>query len=179
MSAVTEVGSTMAGLGGLVFGWWQARQKLTHDRDLVDLASARDVCEEGAIYLHRVAYGLDPLKLTVMDNAAGVHEAMSRLGKDYDEASERVKVRLGPEHEATRKFVGAGEAALEATRAVERVAVLHAPHIQAGGTGAKQAMRLLEDDEAKIVAARSSFDTHRSEFVEIAAREFGAKRALR
>ena len=41
MSVIAEVGTTLVGLGGLGFGWWQAKQKNTHDRDLVDLASAR------------------------------------------------------------------------------------------------------------------------------------------
>jgi hypothetical protein len=43
----------------------------------------------------------------------------------------------------------------------------------------KQAMKVLDEDEARIVAARSRFDTHRRELVAIAARDFGAKRALR
>ena len=178
MSWIAETGPVLVGLGGLAFGAWQAQQRLTHDRTIVDLASARDVCEDGAIYLHRVAYALDPAKQDIIGRASESYVEMSELGKRYDEVSERMKVRLGPDHNVTRPFVGAGEAALDATRALERIVKLHLPQMESGNElAAKQVEPLVDRDEQVVTNARSRFDAHRSQFIEAASRSFGTKRA--
>ena len=178
MSWIAETGPVLVGLGGLAFGAWQAQQRLSHDRTLVDLASAREVCEDGAIYLHRVAYALDPAKQDVIGRGAESYAEVSVLGKQYDEVSERMKVRLGTDHEVTRPFVGAGEAALDATRALDRIVNLHLPSLERGDElVAKQVQPLLDQAEQVVTEARARFDSHRSQFIEAASRSFGTKRA--
>jgi hypothetical protein len=73
---------------------------------------------------------------------------------------ERLKVRLGPEHEVTRELADADDATLDAFRAVGRVVNPHLPQIERGGLAAKQAMRLLERDREVLSAARERFDRH-------------------
>jgi hypothetical protein len=168
---LTDVGTITTGavgIAGITYAGWNRWLSLKHDRTLADLAAVRAVVEDGAVHLHRVAYALDPVKLDPQSNARTASAALGPLGEKYDEVSERMKVRLGPEHEITRKYVGAGEAALDATRAVQRVAVLHVPRLEKGGLAAKQTMKLLEQDEAALVNARARFDEHRREFIDAA-----------
>jgi hypothetical protein len=181
MSWITEVGPIAIGLGGLAFGWAQSTRTLGQQRTLAEgavaqqrtLAGTRDVLEGGAIYLHRIAYALDPVKRDLVRNAKDSRLALEELGKDADEASERMKVRLGPEHETTLEFVAAGEAALEAWRAVDRVVVLHLPRLK-GEAIPRQVSDLLERDRVALDVARGQFDEHRIAFIDAAARTAGA-----
>jgi hypothetical protein len=175
---VTDVGTIMTGavgIAGISYAGWNRWLSLKHDRTLADLAAVRAIVEDGAVHLHHVAYALDPVKQDPRGNASKALAVLGPLGEKYDEVSERMKVRLGPEHEVTRKYVGAGEAALDATRAVQRIAVLHVPHLEQGGLAAKQALALMEKDEAVLAKARSRFDVHRREFIDAAARMAGAR----
>jgi hypothetical protein len=173
LSWIAEVGATLVGLGGLAFGWRQSTLSLGHQRTLADLAATRDLLERGAVHLHRVAYALDPVKQDLVGNAEKARTVLADLGVEYDEVSERLKVRLCPDHEATRTYVGAGEAFLEAWRAVDRVAVLHLPHVQ--GHGATQAMKLIDKDTVVLATARERFDEHRRDFIDAACRTAGAR----
>ena len=173
MSAISELAAGVVGIGGLAFGWKQSTLRLGQDRTLADLAAVRDVIDLGAIHLHRVAYALDPVKLDLERHAVQAHTTLGPLGRDYDELVERLKVRLGPEHEVTRELADADDATLDAFRAVGRVVNLHLPQIERGGLDAKQAMRLLEKDREMLSAARERFDRHRDLFIAAAARTAG------
>jgi hypothetical protein len=109
------------------------------------------------------------------DDMERAHATLSEIGETYDEISERLKVRLTPHHEVTQKFTGTTEAALDAKRAIERIVVLHRPNIAKGGAAAKQTMPLEEKAIKELTQARSRFDTHRSEYLDAAARTVGAK----
>lgn len=174
MSAWGEIGTTLLGLGGLAFGWRERGRTFEHERTLSDLAAVRDVIEEGAVYLHRVAYALDLVKQDLEGNAKRAHAKLGELGMTYDEISERLKVRLEPRHEVAQKFMGAVEATLEAARIVERVVDLHLPHLAQAGSAAKQAMTLLDQDRGGLTKARLRFDAHRREFIDAAACIAGA-----
>src|SRR4051794_14043111 len=128
MSWISESGPYVVALGGLAFGGWQAQQRLAQERTLSDLEAARDVIEDGAVYLHRVSYAFDRARREVNDDVARAHATLAEIGPTFDEVSERLKVRLKPGHEVTRKFEDAVEAGLDATRAIERLAVLHLPN---------------------------------------------------
>jgi hypothetical protein len=130
MTWIAEIGAVAVGLGGLAFGWTQSRQTIGQQRTLADLAATRDVLEASAVHLHRIAYVLNDVKLDLPRNARAAGATLAGLGKSYDELSERVKVRLGPDHEATREFVAAGSAALNMWRAIDRAVVLHLPHLE-------------------------------------------------
>jgi septation ring formation regulator EzrA len=174
MSAWSEIGATLLGLGGLAFGWRERGRTFEHERTLSDLAAVRDVIEEGAVYLHRVAYALDLVNQDLLGNATEANAKLAKLGMTYDEISERLKVRLAPHHEVTQKFVGTVEAALEATQVVQRVVVLHLRNLEKGESAAKQVMTLVEKDRAVLTSARSRFDAHRREFIDAGARTAGA-----
>jgi hypothetical protein len=172
MSWIADLGASLVGIGGLTFGWAQSRQRLAQDRTLVDLAAVRCVLEDGAVHLHRVAYALDLVKLDLRSNAESVYAKLTELGERYDELVERMKIRLGAEHEVTRKFMGANAALLDAYRAIGRAANLHIPIIEADApdSGPRQAMQLLEQEQAIVTASRERFDTHRTEYIDAAVR---------
>jgi hypothetical protein len=174
VEVVSVIVSGVVGIGGLAFGWWNRWLSVRHDRTLADLAAVRDVIERGAIHLHQVAYALDPVKLDLEGNAREAHAALGPLGREYDELVERLKVRLGPEHQVVREFAGANEATLDAFRAVGRVVNLHLPHIERGGLAANRASELLDRDRDKLDEARERFDRHRIRFIDAAARTAGA-----
>jgi len=46
----------------IVLGWLQHRGRLDQDRRLIDLDNVRDVLDEAALALHRVAYVLDDVR---------------------------------------------------------------------------------------------------------------------
>jgi hypothetical protein len=173
MTWITEIGATLVGLGGLLFGWTQSTRTLGQQRTLADLAATRDVLEAGAIHLHHVAYALDPVQVDLITNAKTTRETLAKLGKDYDELSERMKVRLHPDHETTREFVSASQEALDAWRAVDRTVALHLRHL--AGEGASQAHGALERERLNLVATRLRFDEHRRLFIDAAARTAGAR----
>jgi hypothetical protein len=151
------------------------RTQLEHDRQVADLEAVREVVEEGAIRLHRVAYALDPVKQDLEGNARKALAALEPLGRDSDELVERMKVRLGQDRDLAREFESANEATLDAFRAVQRVVVLHLPHIERGTEpGVRQATKLLERDRNVLTNARERLDGHRAEFIDAAARTVGA-----
>jgi hypothetical protein len=118
------------------------RTQLEHDRQVADLNAVREIVEEGAILLHRVAYELDPVKQNLESNAKDAVVALGPLGRDSDALVERMKVRLGPDHDVARAFEHAIGAMLDAFRAVQRVVVLHLPHIERNTEpGVRQASR--------------------------------------
>ena len=168
--------SGIVGIGGLAFGFWNRWLSVAHDRTLADLAAVRDVIEQGAIHLHRVAYVLDPVRQDLEGNAKTAHAALEPLGREYDELVERMKVRLGPGHEVTREFEAANQATLDAFRAVQRVVRLHLPRIERGDeVGVRQATKLLDKDRDVLTEARERFDDHRRLFIDAAASTAGAK----
>jgi hypothetical protein len=175
VSVISEIVAGIVGIGGLAFGWKQSTLRLGQERTLADLAAVRDVIEQGAIHLHRVAYALDPVKLDLEANAREAHAALEPLGREYDELVERLNVRLGPDHEVVREFAGANDATLDAFPAVQRVVKLHLQHIESGGLAAKQATVLLDKDRDVLTAARERFDRHRGLFIDSGARTAGGK----
>jgi hypothetical protein len=185
-AVVSIIASSAVAIVALGANVWQHVRGLAHDRDmtklrlsqdrtLADLAAVRDVIERGAVHLHLVAYALDRSKQDLEGNAGRTYSELDKLGREYDELVERLKVRLGPDHDAVREFVDANAATLDAYRAIERVVKLHLPHIEQGGSGANQARTLLDNDRARLTDARERFDSHRTAFIEAAARTAGAK----
>jgi hypothetical protein len=172
MSWITDAGPYVVGLGGLFFGWRQGSRTEGHERTLADLAATREVIEQGAIHLHHIAYALDDVKQNLVGKAEAAHEELKVLGRTYDELVERMKVRLGPEHEVTRKFVGADEAVLEAYRALEMI-VLEPPADEPSAQRERHAA--IDQQRQRVTAARDRFDVHRREFIDAAARTGGAK----
>jgi hypothetical protein len=159
VEVVSVIVSGVLGLGGLAFGWWNRWLSVRHDRTLADLAAVRDVIERGAIHLHRVAYALDPVKLDLEANAIEAHAALGPLGRDYDELVERLKVRLGRDHEVVREFAGANEATVDAFRAVGRVVNLHLPHIERGGLAERRASGLRSTERTcSVTRSRSRLE---------------------
>jgi hypothetical protein len=180
VSTASVIVSGIVGIGGLAFGFWNRWLSVAHDRTLTDLAAVRDVLEQGAINLHRVAYALDPVQQDLQSNAKATHAALETLGREYDEFVERMKVRLGPVHEVTREFEAANQATLDAFRSVQRVVVLHLPHIDRGDeVGVRQATKLLDKDRDVLTEARERFDEHRRLSIDAAARTAGAKLSSR
>jgi hypothetical protein len=134
----------------------------------------REVIELGAIHLHRVAYALDPVKQDVDGNASSARETLTALGEQHDELLERMKVRLGPEHEVTRKFMGAVGAELEIFRALGGLRRALA-HVERDELAYRQLEGPMDTYRATISEARERFDVHRTDFIAIAARTAGAR----
>jgi hypothetical protein len=175
MSAISEIGSTLIGLGGLTLAWRSTTRTFAHERTLADLAAVRDVLEEGAIYLHRASYALDLVKLDLQGNAPRVHARLNEIFVTCDEILERLKVRLKRQHRATVEFSAAVEATRKAAQVVQRVVDLHLPNLEKGGDSAiKQVTAQLDDAGAELMQWRSDFDAHREAFIDAAAATVGA-----
>ena len=145
--------------------------QLEHERRMADLAAVRDVVEEGAVHLHRVAYVLDDVRSHLMSKLDEWHAKLTEFGERYDELSERMKVRLGPDHEVTREFVGAGESVLDIYRAIGMIR-LEPPAEEAHVRVDRQ--NAINEQRQRITNARERFDTHRAGFIDAAARTAGA-----
>jgi len=179
---VSEAGPTVVALGGLsvaaaglVFGWLERRRALAHERTLHDLDAVRSLIEDGAVHLHDIAYALDKLVENLPDNADEIQGELRVRGKRYDELVERMKVRLGPDHETTREFIGANEAVLEIFRGLQLIQMEHA----AGAPLRSDAIERVGKQRARVTAARATFDHQRVRFVDAAARTAGAKLSSR
>ena len=166
MGVVSDIVAGVVGVGGLLFGWTERQRTEKHERTLTDLGAARDVIEDGAVELHRVAYVLDDLRGPRTKTLDVVRTELSDFGKHFDEVSERLKVRLGPDHDVTRAFVGAANATLEIFRAVGMIRdepPAEEPHVR------RQVRQYKQDQRDRIDAERERFDQHRNEFIQAAA----------
>jgi hypothetical protein len=132
----------------------------------------RAVIEEGAIHLHRVAYALDDTKSGLMRKLDEIHATIEQIGQHHDELVERMKVRLGPDHEVTRKFLGANEATLDVYRALGAIRLeetAEEAYVRA------DVARVIKEQRERIAEARARFDVHRREYIDAAARTAGAR----
>jgi hypothetical protein len=161
-----------AGLGAWRFGWRERGRTLEHERRINDVGAVRDVIEEGAVALHRDAYTLDDLRGPSSRSREDVYAALREFGQRYDELSERMRVRLGPEHEVTRKFVGAGEAVLDIFRALGLMG--HEEPAEEEWVR-RDVARFMDEQWQRIDAAYERFDQHSKEFIAAAARLAAAK----
>ena len=61
-ATVSVVASSVVAVAAIASTWLQHRAGLKHERTVVDLDNVRDVLDEGAVVLHRIAYVLDDLR---------------------------------------------------------------------------------------------------------------------
>lgn len=176
VGVVSDIVAGVVGIGGLAFGWRERQRTLEHERTLADLEAARVVIEEGAIALHRVAYILDDLRGPTSRKREDVRERLREFGERFDELSERLKVRLGPDHEVTRKLVGANEAVLEIFRALSMMG-LEEPAEEAHVR--RDIAQFMDKQRERIDTARERFDAHRKEFIAAGARLAAVKLSSR
>lgn len=167
VSVLPDIITASVGIGGLAFGWRERSRTLEHERTLVDLEAARTVIEEGAITLHRVAYVLDDLRGPTSIKREEVRARLRDFGQRFDELSERLKVRLGPEHEVTREFVEADEAVLDMFRALSLMGLEEPAEVE---HARRDATQFMEQQRERINVSRNRFDAHRTEFIAAAAR---------
>jgi hypothetical protein len=168
---ISEAGPIVVSLAALAL----AARQMGQQRTLADLGATRDVLEAGAIHLHRAGYAMDPLNSDLMGQATSAKASLQPLGIAYDEISERITVRLGRSHAVTLAYVAAGEALLDVWRAVDRVVVLHLPHLDGAEAGQGQALDSIEQERMQVIAARQQFDVQRVAFVDAAAQTAGSR----
>jgi hypothetical protein len=169
---ISELGPVIVGVGGLAFAFRERTLTLKHERTLSDLDAVRSVLEQGAVHLHHVSYALDEARTNLQTRADAHRGAIESLGRRYDELSERMKVRLGPEHEATEHFVSANEAVLEIYRALGMI-LLEDPADTPETRRERGAF--IGNQRTRIETARSMFDEERTAYVAAAARAAGAR----
>jgi hypothetical protein len=153
--------------------WHQHLRGRTHERELADLANVRDVLDEAAVALHRVAYVLDDVRSYLTqyggvsffktDNGTTTYELLGSQGRDLDALVERLSVRFGAEHDVVTAFSEADGAVLRIWRAA---GLLRQEPESDGHAGAARQIRALNNEkEQAIRVEREEFDGARKRFV--------------
>lgn len=180
---VAVISSSSVAALAIVANLVQHRGRVKHERELHDLDNVRDVLDDGAELLHRIAYVLDDVRLGLIQYGAGFFKEEKRvatfnelkqLGREADALLARLAVRLGEDHEVVKAFEGADEVVLAIYRALDMIRFESDP--APDDPYAKQQVRKIIDAERdKITASRETFDTHRDDFMKAASRTAGAR----
>lgn len=163
--------------------WDQHRRGLRHERELSDLGPVREVFDESAVLLHRIAYDLDDVRSYLTqhggvsffktEKGTEVYKLLGEHGKNADVLYERLSVRLRRDHAAVVHFKAANVAVLSIWRAVGLLR--RKPEANGHESAARQIAVLNAEKRAQIEADRATFDTSRDRFIAAAQRAAGAR----
>jgi hypothetical protein len=105
----------MAAIGSAV---WKQRRGFRHARSMADLENVRELLDEAAVALHRADYARYSVAVGrirqgeyLWEREPDVVEKVVTAGVALDELSERLAVRLGPDHEVVTHFHDGGPSA--------------------------------------------------------------------
>jgi len=181
-ASVAVIASSTVAVAAIGAGWLQHRGSLKHQRKLADLGNVRDVLDDAAALLHRVAYVLDDVRLALTQYEGGFFRAESRVetyrklercGQECDALRERLAVRLGRRHEAVKTFAEADEAVLTIYRALGVIKLEVDP--PPDPSAAKQVATIVNAKRDEITEQGVVFDERRVDFMAAAHGTAGAE----
>jgi hypothetical protein len=172
-ASIAAISSGMVGLAAIIAGELRHRRSLRHAQRLADVENARALLDDAATALHEVEYALDDARSNFVQHGQAMFEdevlskpyrALRRAGKNFDRLLERLKVRLGPGHDAVAAFEAANAAVLEIYRVLGLVRV--EPKAIPGDELSQQAVSaFMNRQRARMAAERETFDAKRVEFI--------------
>jgi aspartate aminotransferase-like enzyme len=179
---VAAISSSAVAIVAIIANEVRHRRSLQHARELADLESVRGVMDDAAAALHDATYAIDGVRAGVLQHGLGLFEdegrekpfrAVRRAGERLDQLLERLKIRLGREHEAVKAFETADAAALEIFRSAELIKLEDRP-TPGDDTAAHHVADFLAEQRKRIDAEREEFGVSRDEFIDAAQRAAGA-----
>jgi hypothetical protein len=182
-ATVSVIASSTVAVAAIAATWFQHRAGLKHEREVVDLDNVRDVLDDAAVALHRIAYVLDDVRSRLVTNrpAPFFHsgegtELFKRLGNHgeaLDALVERVSVRLGREHEVAKALSAADGAFLKIYRAA---GALRLESLDDDSEAARRQIEKIEQEKKEAIGLnRERFDKGREWFIASAHRLAGAR----
>jgi hypothetical protein len=153
-------------------GWWQNRDSLGNQRRLADLAHVRGLLDDAAIALHGAAYILDEVRSQVTQHTPAFFKSekgtevfvdLGRCGRDLDALLERLRVRLGSEHQAVLCFTRAAGALLDIYRACGLAR--HEPDPNGSPAAAHAIDKFHAETRERLLNQRERFDEARVAFI--------------
>jgi hypothetical protein len=179
---VAVISSSSVAALAIVANLFQYRGRVKHERELHDLDNVRNVLDDAAELLHRIAYVLDNVQLGLTQYGAGffkdekrvaTYDKLEQVGREADGLRARLAVRLRVDHEVVKAFTEANEAVLAIYRALGMIRFESDP--PPDPTAEKQVREIIDAERDKITAGRKSFDKRRDDFMNAASRTAGAR----
>lgn len=174
--------SSVAGLS-IAANLLQHARTLKHERQLTDLGHVRDVLDDAAVLLHRIAYILDSVRMALIqtpmtffedEKRAQTYRVLRRSGEECDALRERLTIRLGEDHDAVSAFTKLDSAVLEIFRCLDLIR-FETETPPDPGSATSQVRGIVERKRDEIDQYRAAFDGHRAEFMRAAHGAAGAR----
>jgi hypothetical protein len=177
-ATISTLASGTVAVAAISAGILQHRSSLRFD----EKESVRVVLDEAAVALHETEYALNNVRFTLTQYGRAFFETEERskpyrdldvAGKQLDRLLERLKIRLGRDHDAVESFSAAGEAALEIYRAIQLIKL--EPEAMPGDENTERRIaEFVKEQRDRTIAEREKFDSKRGEFIDAAQQTAGA-----
>jgi hypothetical protein len=177
MLAVTIISVTLSSiiaLASIAASVWRDRQRQIHERGIADRASVGDLLSRTAAVLHKAEYAIDDALSSLLAYGAAMfdtdhpnrmapYDKLEEVGQEFDEVLGQVRIRLGPEHPATKSLEEADVAFLDSFRAM---GMIHMEDPAIKGTYAEQEVRdFVRRERDRANRGRDNFKIAQEQFV--------------
>jgi hypothetical protein len=182
-----EISALVSGavaITAIVAGEYRHRSSLRHTRELADLDNVRDVLDEVVVVLHEMEYLLNEIRVEISEHGlsffelpdrVAIYDEFTQVGIRLDRHLERLKIRLGSDHESVTALEAASRAAISIHHSLKLIKLEnHKPALR--DEDALNELRAFFGQQRKVIAAeRKQFDVAHSDFVAKAQRAAGVK----